>query len=93
MATTTTLRLATAVEYVRQGRHSADCTCGLYRDHNRAPYCSAEEFRWSEMLNKILISALDEQRSSSSKQASADMPQIYGPRVSVSEQPTESPEP
>lgn len=47
-------QLTSALREVRVARHHMDCHCGLYRDTNGAPYCTAAEWRWCSSLDRIL---------------------------------------
>lgn len=46
-------QLHEAVERARHGRHHATCHCGLFR-HGDGTYCSAEEWRWSRIIDRLL---------------------------------------
>lgn len=50
-------QLKSAVRLARHYRHFDECNCGQYRGHDRAPYCSFDEFRWSMRINDQLIDA------------------------------------
>lgn len=43
-------QLHEAVERARHGRHHPTCDCGLFR-HGDGTYCSAEEWRWSRIID------------------------------------------
>ena len=61
MPTTLTVsRLEQALDQARHARHHPDCMCALYRDAGGAPYCTADEARWQDMVNRILTTVCRE---------------------------------
>jgi hypothetical protein len=47
-------QLADALTQVRMSRHQPSCCCGLYRSSKGAAFCSVDEWRWSETVDRIL---------------------------------------
>ena len=47
-------QLADALTQARMSRHHPDCDCWAYRSVKRAGYCTVDEWRWSETIDRIL---------------------------------------
>lgn len=53
--TDTKHQLAVAVDSARHARHHQDCRCASYR-RDSAPYCTSDEWRWCQMVDRLLTS-------------------------------------
>lgn len=47
-------QLADAVRICREQRHHPDCRCGLYRNQDRAPFCTAFESSWARIVDDLI---------------------------------------